>query len=156
MQRLMDRDFLTALVLLCLGGVFWSNSGDDVKDWIFPLLAAYLCLGIGVALLGHVALAAILKRAPDIADGFRDNHVIIDLLIFCAVVLVYILVMKGIGFWVASFLMLTATSLYLTLEKTRSNVLTALIVPLAFCILAYVVFIHIFYVPLPEAGWFID
>jgi len=59
----------------------------------------------------------------------------------------------GINFWLASFLMLTATSLYLTLEKTRRGVLVAVLVPLAVCVLAYVVFLRIFYVPVPKATW---
>jgi hypothetical protein len=29
----------------------------------------------------------------------------------------------------------------------------AIVVPLATCVVAYVVFLHVFYVPLPEATW---
>lgn len=154
MQRLMDRDFLSALVLFGVGAVFWSNAGADVKDWIFPLLAAYLAVGIAVALLGRVVLAAVLKGAPDIIDGFRENPaVVIDLLVFCAIVVAYVLVMYGLGFWLASFLMVSLTSLYLTLEKTRHNLILAVVVPLGICILAYLIFLHVFYVPLPQATW---
>lgn len=154
MQLLKDRDFLSALVLLVIGGVIWGDSGADVKDWIFPLLAAYLALGIGVFLLARVLLGGLLNRAPDLIEGLGEHrHVVIDLLVFGLVVLVYILVMKGLGFWLASFLMVTLTSLYLTLEKTRWKIITAILMPLVVCIVAYIVFVHIFYVPLPEAGW---
>ena len=156
MQRLMDRDFLTALVLFGIGAVFWSGIGADVKDWGFPLLATYLILGIAVALLARVVLAAVLKRAPDIIDGFRENRiVIIDLLVFCAIVLAYVLVMNGLGFWLASFLMLTLASLYMTQEKTRRNLILAVVTPLGVCILAYFIFLRVFYVPLPEATWWL-
>jgi hypothetical protein len=157
MQRLMDRDFLTALVLLVIGAVFYTRSGTDTKDWGFPLLATYVVLAIGVAFLVRVVLAAAMKRAPDVVDGFRENRVVVvDLLVFCAIVLVYTIVLKGLGFWLSSFLMLTASSYYLTTERTRRNVVLAVVVPVAVCIIAYVIFLQVFYVPLPEAGWFID
>ena len=57
------------------------------------------------------------------------------------------------GFWLASFLMLTLTSIYLTLDKTRSNIRLAVVVPLASCIVFYLVFLHLFYVPFPKATW---
>lgn len=154
MQRLMDRDFLTAMVLFGLGAIFWSGSGDDVKDWIFPLLATYLVLGIAVALLARFLYATAMKQAPDVVDGFRDNPiVVIDLLVFGAVGLVYILLLNGLGFWLASFLMLVISSTYLTMKKTRRNLIMAVAVPLGTCILAYVIFLRVFYVPLPEATW---
>ena len=53
----------------------------------------------------------------------------------------------------SGFLMLSLTSFYLTLDKTRRNVRIAMIVPLATCIVAYLVFTHVFYVPFPEATW---
>jgi hypothetical protein len=154
MQRLMDRDLLAALVLFGFGIVFWSDSGSDVKDWIFPLLAAYLALGVAALLFARVVLMAVLKRAPDVIDGFRENRlVVVDLLVFSAIVLAYVLVLYGLGFWLASFLMLVSTSLYLTLNKTRYNVMLAVVVHLGACVLAYFIFLRVFYVPLPEASW---
>jgi hypothetical protein len=154
MQRLMERDLLTALVLFGVGAVFWSGSGADVKDWIFPLLATYLVLGVAVALLARVVFAAAMKQAPDIVDGFGENPiVVVDLLVFGAIVLAYIFVMNGLGFWLASFLMLLLASTYLTMNKTRRNLILAVVVPLGTCILAYFIFLRVFYVPLPEATW---
>jgi lysylphosphatidylglycerol synthetase-like protein (DUF2156 family) len=154
MQMLKDRDFLSALMLLLLGGVIWGDSGSDVKDWIFPLLASYVALVIGALLLLRVLLGGVLDRAPDLIERLGEHRrVAIDLLVFSLVVLVYILVMKGLGFWLSSFLMVTATSLYLTMDRTRRNVITAILMPLAVCVIAYIVFIRIFYVPVPEATW---
>jgi hypothetical protein len=150
----MDRDLLTALVLFGIGAVFWTGSGADVKDWIFPRLATYLILGVAVALLARVVFAAAMKQAPDIVDGFRENRiVVVDLLVFGAIVLVYIFVLYGLGFWLASFLMLSLASTYLTMDKTRRNLIIAVVVPLAACILAYFMFLRVFYVPLPEGAW---
>ena len=54
MRKFMDRDLLTALVLFGIGAVFSADGGDNIKDWIFPLLATYLVFGIAVALVGLV------------------------------------------------------------------------------------------------------
>lgn len=154
MQILRDRDFLTALVLFGIGAVFSADGGDDLKDWIFPIMATYLVLGIAVALLGLVLFRAIRKILPDIVRLTPEDRIAyVDVLVFFLVVLAYIFVLYGLGFWLASFLMLALTSVYLTVEKTRTNMTLALVVPLAACIVSYFVFTHVFYVPFPEAGW---
>jgi hypothetical protein len=155
MQRLNDRDFVTALVLFGIGIFFLSSTGDGVKDWIFPLLAIYLMLGMAVLLLGRFVLGVVQGRAPNIIEGFgKDRMVVVDLLVFGTMVLAYILLMNGIGFWLDSLLMLIAASIYLTKTRTRRSMILAVAVPLATCVLAYVIFLHVFYVPLPEATWF--
>jgi hypothetical protein len=151
---LKDRDLLSALVLFFIGAVSLSQAGSDPRNWIFPLLATYVVLAIATALLARVAIAAAMKHRPDVIPRASDNRVVlIDLVVFCAIVLGYVLVMYGLGFWLASFLMLSSVSVYLTLEKTRRNVGLAILVPFAACVVAYVVFLHVFYVPLPEARW---
>ena len=153
-KLLLDRDLLTALVLFGIGGVFLSNSGNDLKDWIFPLMATYLVLGFAVALVLLVIFRAFMKRLPDIPHLTADDRIAyLDVLVFFLIVLAYILVMHGIGFWLSSLLMVTLTSIYLTLEKTRHNMMLALVVPLLFCIVAFFVFTRVFYVPFPEATW---
>jgi hypothetical protein len=154
MRRLFDRDLLTALVLFGIGAVFWVDPGADVKDWIFPRLAAYLVLGIAVALTARVVFSAIMKRLPDIMHvTLEDRIAFIDVLVFLVIVLAYMLVMYGIGFWLSSLLMLSLTSIYLTKERTRRNLMLAVVVPLLTCIVAYFIFLHVFYVPFPKATW---
>jgi hypothetical protein len=153
-ERLKDRDFLSALVLFFIGAVSLSQAGTDPRNWIFPRLATYLILAIAVALVARVVIAAIMERAPDIIPWApEDRVVLIDLLVFGAIVLGYVFVMYGLGFWLASFLMLSLASIWLTQEKTRNNLVLAVVVPLAACVLAYFVFLHVFYVPLPLASW---
>ena len=72
---------------------------------------------------------------------------------FLWIALGYLLVTYSLKFWLSSFLMLSLASIYLTLETTRHNLGLAIVVPLATCVVAYVVFLHVFYVPLPEATW---
>ena len=157
MRRLMDRDLLTALVLFGVGAVFSADSGDDLKDWIFPLLATYLVLGVALALLSLVIFRAIMKRHPDIIHLTSEDRIAyFDAFVFFLIVLAYILVMSGLGFWLSSLLMVSLTSIYLTLDKTRKNIWLALVVPFVTCVVAYFVFTHVFYVPFPEAAWWPD
>jgi len=67
-----------------------------------------------------------------------------------------LLVMYGLGFWLASFLMLSLASIYLTLNRTTRTMGFAVVVSLATCVVAYVVFQHVFYVPVPQATWLPD
>ncbi len=154
MRRLIDRDLLTALLLFCIGAVFWVSPSADSKDWAFPRLATYLILGFGVALVVRVALAAMVKRLPDIMRWTAADRVaLIDVFVFLAIVVVYLLVMHGLGFWPASVIMLSLLSIYLTLEKTRRNLMLAVVVPIGTCIAAYLIFTHVFYVPFPKGSW---
>jgi hypothetical protein len=149
-----DRDLLTALVLFLLGGISLSEAGSDVRNWIFPLLATYLILAIGAFLAFKVLVGAFLHRAPDAIEwGGDDAVVMVDLLVFGAIMLVYMFVMHGLGFWLASFGMLTLASIYMTSDKTPRNLMLAIAVPAIACVLAYLVFLHIFFVPLPGASW---
>ena len=155
MQKLLDRDCLTALLLLFVGTVALVQSGDDVMNWVFPRLAAYVVLAIAAVLLVRVLFGETLKRSPDIITmSAEDRIVFVDVVLFLLIVLGYLFLMYGLGFWVASFLMLSLASTYLTLDKTPRNLALAVVVPLAACIMAYIIFLHVFYVPLPEAGWF--
>jgi hypothetical protein len=154
MRVFLDRDFLTALVLFGVGAVFSADGGDEIKDWIFPLLATYLVFGIAVALVVLVVFRAITRRLPDIIHLTPEDRIAyFDVLVFFLVVLAYVFVMYGLGFWLSSFLMLLLTSVYLTLDKTRKNLGLALVVPLVACVAAYFLFRHVFYVPFPEATW---
>lgn len=154
MRRFLDRDLLTALVLFGVGAVFSADGGDEVKDWIFPVLATYIVLGIAVALVVLVVFRAITKGLPDIVHLTSEDRIAyFDVLVFFLIVLAYVFVMHGLGFWLSSFLMVLLTSVYLTLDKSRKNLGLALGVPLVACVGAYLVFTHLFYVPFPEATW---
>jgi hypothetical protein len=157
MQKLADRDLISALVLFSIGAISLSQEGDDLMNWVFPRLATYVVLAIGVVLLARVVFGAAIKRLPDTFQwGPEDRAVAIDLVVFCATVLAYVFVMYGFGFWLSSFLMMSLASIYLTQDKTRRNIGVAVVASIGTCIVAYIVFLHVFYVPLPEARWWAD
>lgn len=154
MQRLVDRDLLSAMLLFFIGAVGLSAAGSDPRDWALPRLAIYVILAAAAILFAKVIFEAVMKRAPDVVRLVReDRPVYMDLTVFAAIVVCWMLVMFGLGFWLASFFMLSATSIYLTQEKTGRNILLAFVVPLAACCVAFFVFLHVFYVPLPDASW---
>lgn len=154
MQRLVDRDLLTSFALFLVGGIAVSSAGDDVKNWVFPLLAAYLLLGIAVTLVARVVFGAIKNTAPDVVWlAKKDRPAFLDVVVFFLIVLGYMFVMHGLGFWLASFIMLSLTSLWLTQDRTRRNIRLAIVVPFGTCIVAYAIFLHVFYVPFPKATW---
>ena len=154
MQRLLDRDLLTGLILLCIFGIFLADNSADPKDWIFPILANYVILIVGIVLFSRGAFVLIIKRLPDIIHLTPEERIAyFDVFVFFLIVLAYMFVMYGLGFWLSSLLMVSLTSIYLTLDKTRRNIRLAMVVPLGSCILFYFVFLHVFYVPFPRATW---
>ncbi len=154
MQRLVDRDLLAALVLFCVYALFRPGASTDVKDWIFPVLANYVVLVIAVILVTKVALAAVLKHVPSkVSFSLAERISFIDVLVFFSIVLAYMFVMYGLGFWLSSFLMVSLASIYLTANKTGRNIALAIIVSLGACIVFYYVFLHLFFVPFPKGTW---
>jgi uncharacterized BrkB/YihY/UPF0761 family membrane protein len=154
MQRLTDRDFLSALVLFLIGSVALYKEGDDLMNWVFPRLATYFVLFAAAVMAARVIFADTDKRVSEIIRvSAEDRLVALDVFVFLVIVFGYLLVMYGLGFWLASFLMLAVASIYLTLDKTRKNIVLAIVVPLGICIAAYIIFLHVFYVPVPEARW---
>jgi hypothetical protein len=154
MQKLLDRDVLAALMLFFVGSVALAKAGADVMNWAFPLMATYFILFAAAVLVVSAVAAAVSGRALDIIGmSAEDRTVVLDVFVFLLIALGYLLVMYGLGFWLASFLMLLLASIYLTQNKTGHNLRLAVIVPLAICVVAYVVFQHVFYVPVPEATW---
>jgi hypothetical protein len=154
MQRLMDRDLLAALVLFGIGAVALANAGADPMNWAFPLLAAYFIMFAAALLVARVVFAAVAKRAPDIIRISADDRIVwLDVFTFLLIALCYLLVLYGLGFWLASFLMLAVASTWLTLNRTPRTIGIAVGASLATCVVAYIVFQHVFYVPVPESTW---
>jgi hypothetical protein len=151
----MDRDFLSSALLFVIGLVALAQVSDESpRDWVLPLIAIYSVLAIAAALFLRFLFTSFITNAPDVVRLLRkDMPVYADVAVFCAIVLCWVLLMFGLGFWLASFLMLSAASLYLTQEKTRKNLSVDVVVSFGACAVAYVVFLHVFYVPVPAATW---
>ena len=154
MQTLLDRNLLTALMLFGVSWMFSVGSSSDPKDWAFPLLANYVIFWVAVILLVQFLVSLVRKKMPDLLQfSTEDRYSAIDVLIFLVIVLAFMFVMGGLGFWLSSLIMLILASLYLTLDKTRRSVTIAAIVPFGICASAYLIFTYVFYVPFPEGTW---
>ena len=154
MQKLMQRDVLAALVLFVIGAVALTQAGADPMNWAFPLMTTYFILFAAAVLAVRVVFAAVAAHAPDIVRMSAEDRIVArDVFWFLLISLGYLLIMYRLGFWPASFLMLSLASLYLTLDKTRRNLRLAVVVPLAISVVAYIVFEYLFYVPVPRATW---
>ena len=142
-----------------LFGVSWMfsvGSSSDPKDWAFPLLANHVIFLVAVILLVQFLFLLVRKKMPDLLQfSTEDRYSAIDVLIFLVIVLAFMFVMGGLGFWLSSLIMLILASLYLTLDKTRRSVAIAAIVPFGICISAYLIFTYVFYVPFPEGTWLV-
>ena len=140
-----------------LFGVSWMfsvGSSSDPKDWAFPLLANYVIFWVAVILLVQFLVSLFRKEMLDLLQfSNEDRYSAIDVLIFLVIVLAFMFVMDSLGFWLSSLIMLILASLYLTLDKTRRSVTTAVIVPFGICVSAYLIFTYVFYVPFPEGTW---
>jgi len=155
MKRLADRDLLTALMLFGVSALFSVGSSSDPKDWAFPLLANYVTLGIAIAFFAKFVVSVARNNMPDlIAMSADDRASIMDVVVFQLIVIAFLFVMFGVGFWPSALVMLILTSLYLTQERTTRNMRMAIIVPICISIVAFLIFTQVFYVPFPEAGWF--
>ena len=153
-QKLLDRNLLTALMLFGVSWMFSVGSSSDPKDWAFPLLANYVIIWVAVILLLQFFVSVVREQVPDFLQfSTEDRYSAIDVLIFLVIVLAFMFVMGGLGFWLSSLVMLILASLYLTLDRTRRNITMAVIVPFGLCITAYLVFTYVFYVPFPEGIW---
>jgi len=154
MQKLMDRDLLAGLVLFVIGAIALANAGSDLMNWAFPLMAAYFVMFAAALLVARAVFGAVVQRVPDILSiSAEDRTVWLDVFTFLLIALAYLLVLYGLGFWLSSFVMLVLASVWLTQDRTRHNLGLAIVVPLATCVVAYIVFQHVFYVPVPEAHW---
>ncbi len=154
MQKLLDRDFLAGVILFAIGSIAWLNAGSDMMNWAFPLMATYFILFAGALLIVSALFGIVNGRGLDvIGTGAEDRVVWWDVSVFLVIALGYLLAMYGLGFWIASFVMLALVSLYLTKDKTRHNVALAIVTPVAACVVAYLVFEKVFYVPLPDPTW---
>ena len=154
MQKLLDKSFITALVLFGICWMFSIGSSPDPKDWAFPLLANYSLLLIATILLGRFLFLSINNKQEDFLQFLsEDKTSAVDVLVFLIIVIAFMFVMYGLGFWLSSLIMLICSSVYLTLEKTLRNVCMAIIVPICISITAFIVFTYVFYVPFPSASW---
>jgi hypothetical protein len=147
-------DLMAALVFLAIGGVALAAMGTRVEDWVFPRVLAYLLVAIAAILaLRGAAQAARGAGLGNPAVSAESRRRTLDVAVFTAAALAYALLIDRAGFWLSAFLMLVGASLYLSTRRSLRSVLGAMAAAVIVCGLAYLVFLRLFYVPLPSGSW---
>ena len=150
-----DSDFLTGILTLFIASFCYAGIGDDVKDWVFPLMACYTLFSVSTVFLIK-SLIKLFQNSIDKNVIILNEQIpsIINVIFFSLIVFGFLLALFAFGFWIASFLFLWASITYFNVEKNFSNSIKSLVISLIACGVAYVVFTHIFYVPFPESRIF--
>ena len=150
-----DSDFATGLLLFAIATLSYSGTGDNMKDWVFPLMAAYTLFFISIVFLVKFALNVMNgKLVIDLTLTREQVPSVINVGFFCFFVLCYLFVLFAFGFWIASPLLLWVSIAYFNPDKSVFSFSKSLLISLVTCGVAYVVFTHIFYVPFPQSRLF--
>ncbi len=150
-----DSDFVTGLLLFAIATISYSGTGDNMKDWVFPLMASYTLFVISIAFLLKSALKVLNgKLMIDLTVTREQLPSVINVGFFCFFVLCYLFILFAFGFWVASPLLLWVSITYFNPDKSALSFAKSLLISLVACGAAYVVFTYIFYVPFPQSRLF--
>lgn len=72
-----------------------------------------------------------------------------DIAIFLGVVIASVVAMPYLTFWPTSFLMLGIISIFLTERRSRGAIGISVVTAIIVCVISYLLFVRLFYVPLP-------
>lgn len=152
---LKDSDVITTILLLGISFIFYSGSGANAKDWVFPLMATFSLFGISIFFL----IKSILKIVSgtivsDLEIETEQVPSIINVIFFSLFMFIFLFLLFAFGFWIASLALLWTSIAYFNPDKTIKTIIKSLLIAIISCLVAYVVFTHIFYVPFPESRLF--
>lgn len=144
-------EIIAAVVLAAIATIFLVFAGEGVRDWLMPVTLSYVLIAAAAYLLVRGLLGRG-ERVPIVPAVLRGKRSRIDVLIFAALAVAYVALLRPLGFWLVSLPMLVLGSLFLSPSHDRRTVVTAVLAACAVCVVFYVVFGYVLYVPLPR-GW---
>jgi len=146
-------DVVSGVFLLAIVAVFVLNAGDRALDWIFPLSLSYLLGAIAVCLTirGLLGFGA---RTDTLLPVLRGRGV--DVLVFTVLAAIYVVLVRAVGFWTMSALMLFAGSVFLDPARSRKRIALSAVVAVMVCLAAYILLVRVLFVPLPPEAWLPD
>lgn len=143
-------DLLGAVALFAVSAVFLLGAGEGLRDWLFPRSLASTLMVVGVVL----AASGLRGQGPRTAPRpLRVDPRRIDVAVFLGLAVVYVVLTPYAGFWAMSAVMLFAASVYLGDDRRVGTLLRSAAIVVVVCVLAYVLFVKVFFVPLPTANW---
>jgi hypothetical protein len=144
-------DLLAAVSLFLIAAVLLSQTGDGVRDWAMPRSLCYLVIGVGVVLLVK-GLVRPGEKVPLIPPVVR--HKGLDTAFFITAAVAYVLAIPIFGFWLSSAVTIFGLSVALAEKRDVRAVLTSGVTAVVVCAGAYLLMLHVFYVPLPWGSLF--
>ena len=143
-------ELIAGVALIAIAAVFILSAGTGSMDWLFPLALAWLLVAVGVYLVirGLLGFGETVRAKPALLRGEG-----VDVAIFTGIAVIYVVLARPIGFWLASAAMLFLSSIYLAVDRDRRTYVYSAVVAVAVCVVSYVLLLHVFYVPLPRARW---
>lgn len=143
-------ELIAAVVLLALGGLSLPLVEDGL-DWAMPRVLAYVAIALGAALGVRAALSRRLRRPA--APAPRQAGQRLDLVVFLAAAICYVVAIPLIGMWLVTLPMLALVSFYLNERRTTAAAVQSAVVAAGTCLVGYVVFRHVLFVPVPANQW---
>lgn len=143
-------DLVGGIVLLGIVAVFLLNAGDDLLDWIFPLSLGYT-LGIIAVSLVIRGLLGFGEKTATLLPILRGRGT--DTFVFTVLAAIYVGLVRVVGFWTMSMLMLFVGSVYLDHSRSTRRIALAAVVALAVCVGAYILLVRVLNVPFPRERW---
>lgn len=140
---------------IVFGFFFLWNSGEDMRDWIWPRTLSQLLMVLGaVLILRGLTASGRSRTVPVIPRALRGLSALkrgdADVLVFALMIVGYVALAPRLGFWLMTFLVVSAAATLLDLEITRRKRVIAVLVALAVCLVGYLLFEVVFYVPFPS------
>lgn len=161
LKIIQDSDFATGLLLLIIasfsyGGVdegIWDGYG--YIDWVFPIMSSFLLFSISAVYLS-VGIIKILKGITNNDLKIEKSQIpsIINVTVYLFILFIYLILLYIFGFWIASILLLWSGIAYFRGEKNILSISKSLGIALLTCLIAYIVFTYVFWVPFPDSRVF--
>ncbi len=96
---LKDSDVITTILLLGISFIFYSGSGADAKDWVFPLMAIFSLFGITLFFLIKSVLKIVSGTIVSDLDIETDQiPSIINVIFFSLFIFIFLLLLFAFGF----------------------------------------------------------
>jgi hypothetical protein len=148
-----SRDLVAGIVTLGVVAVFLGNAGEVSRgeyDWLFPVALSY-ALGVFAVILMLRGLLGRGERMPVVPVVLRGQG--IDVLVFCVLTVLYVVLVPRLGFWATSTTMIVAGAVVLDTRRSVKTVLLAVAVAVAVTVVGYLTLTDIFYVRFPTGPW---
>jgi len=148
-------DLVGGSIAIAIAAFFYTFSGEDMRDWIWPRSLAQVLAVFGLILVFRgLSRAGREDALPLVPRALRGRAALkrgdTDVLLFALLVIAYVGLMNLLGFWLLTFLVVALGSMALDIEPTRRKRVISVVAALVLTAAGYVLFEIVFYVPFPS------